>query len=192
MFSLKPGKQLRILDFDIENRPLTYGGMDFTFSDITAIAAGWVGQRKVHAWFLKHDEDGSSQREMLLGFLKLYNQADIVTGHYIRGHDLPIINGALMEHRIGVLGPKLVSDTKNDLMKRQGISASQESLSDMLGVKAAKYHMTQARWRSANRLRPIGIEEARRRVVGDIRQHKAMRLEMIADGLLRPPTMWYP
>lgn len=192
MFSLKESKQLRILDFDIENRPLTYGGMDFTFADITAIAAGWVGQRKVHAWFVRYDEDGSSQREMLTGFLDLYNQADIVTGHYVRGHDLPHINAGLMEHRLGVLGKKLVSDTKVDLMKRKGISASQESLSDMLGVRATKYHMTQDKWRSANRLRPIGIAEARRRVVGDIRQHKLMRLEMLADGILRPPSIWTP
>lgn len=183
---LVPGKRLKVLDFDIENRPLSYLGMDFTTADITAIAASFEGKSKVHVWLLGQTE----QRTMLEEFLKLYNEADIVTGHYIRRHDLPIISGAFMEHGLGTLGPKLVSDTKTDLKKRSGISASQESLSDMLGVTTPKYHMTQSRWRSANRLTPEGLEQTKRRVVGDIRQHKQLRKRLMEDDLLRPPSLW--
>lgn len=188
LLRLGVSKRLRILDFDIENRPLSYLGSDFTTAEITAIACGWTDERKVHVRLLGQDDP----EEMLVWFLALYNQADIVTGHYVRRHDLPIINGALMEYEVGVLGPKMVSDTKTDMKRRSGISASQESLADMLGVNAPKYHMTQARWRSANRLSAEGIAETKRRVVGDIKQHKELRQRMIENGLLGPPTIWKP
>lgn len=188
MLSLKPSKRLKVLDFDIENRPLSYGGMDFTFSDITAIAASFEGSRTVHSWFLGEVET----EEMLSEFVKLYDEADIVTGHYIRMHDLPIINGALVEFGLPPLGAKLASDTKVDLKRAKGISKSQESLSAMYRLHAPKQHMTQQNWRDANRLLPEGIEEARRRVVGDIKQHKQLRAKLIENDLLRPPSLWKP
>lgn len=189
MTKLVPAKKLKILDFDIENRPLSYLGSDFTTSEVTAIAASFVGKRKVYSWFLGVDEPAIILEE----FVALYNEADIVTGHYIRRHDLPIINGALMEMNMPTLDPKkLVSDTKTDLVQRKGISASQESLADVLGVRAPKYHMTQFKWRAANRLTPAGIEQARKRVVGDIRQHKSLRKALIEHGYLAPPSPWKP
>ena len=178
----------RILDFDIENRPLTYLGMDFTTSDITAIAASWHGTEQVMSWELGHYTQGH-----ILGcFLALYNQADIVTGHYIRAHDLPIINGALLEHNMGQLAPKLTVDTKIDLNVAKGVSKSQESLAAMLGIEAPKITMTQADWRSANRLEMRGIELAHERCVGDVIQHKQMYAEMVRRGLLGPPKLWKP
>src|SRR5690242_8588722 len=90
-------KQLRVLDFDIENRPLSYLGQDYTTGEITAIAASWEGEHHVKVWLLGRD----SPDDMLRGFVDLYDQADIVTGHYIRKHDLPIINGALLERGMG-------------------------------------------------------------------------------------------
>lgn len=180
-------KNLRILDFDIENRPLSYLGMDFTTSDITAIACGWTDSNPVHVWALGEVDTET----MLRGFLEMYNEADIVTGHFIRNHDLPIINGALMEFGLPTLGPKLTSCTKNDLKTRKGISASQESLADMLGVPAPKIQMNQKKWRLANRLAPEGIAETKKRVVGDIIQHKALRKALIDADLLNSPSVWY-
>lgn len=176
----------RILDFDIENRPLSYLGMDFTTADITAIAAGWVGEKDVKVWLLGE----VSTEEMLLGFKALYDEADMVTGHFIRDHDLPHINAALMEFGLPLLGPKLTSCTKRDLRKRKGISASQESLSGMLGVKAPKIQMDQASWRAANRLTPEGLALTKRRVVGDIKQHKALRVALLEAGMLKKPRVW--
>lgn len=176
----------RILDFDIENRPLTYIGPDFTTCDVTAIAASFGRQDRMYTWLVGE----VPPRTMLLDFSELYNQADIVTGHYIRKHDLPIINGALLEAGLPGLGPKLTSDTKLDLVNVTGISKSQESLADMLGVKTDKEHMTQGDWRSANRLEVDGIERARTRVVKDVRQHQEMRAELIRRHLLGSPKMW--
>lgn len=179
-------KRLRILDFDIENRPLTYLGGDFTTAEVTAIAASYGPRRPVHCWLLGRDDP----IDMLECFLELYDRADVVTGHYIRAHDLPIINGALMEYGMPTLGPKLTSDTKLDLKRRKDISASQESLAGMLGLARGKVHMTQTDWRSANRLEQIQLAE--KRVVGDVRQHQQLRLAMIEAGILGPPKVWRP
>lgn len=188
--------ELRILDFDIENRPLSYGGPDFTFSDITAIAASWEGENEIHV-FLQRQWRTDAQLErgmkrLLLGFKKLYDQAHLVTGHYIRRHDLPIINGALIEFGLPSLGPKLTIDTKEDLVKRSGISAAQENLSEMFGLEAGKYHMSQPKWRHGNRLTVEGLEQTRRRVVDDVRQHKELRRALLDRGLLGAPKLWRP
>ncbi len=120
----------RILDLDIENRPLAYLGQDYTTSEITAIAACWDGEPKsMRCWLLGRD----LPQEMLAGIWEMYDQADLVTGHFIRRHDLPKINGALLEYGLWPLPEKLTCDTKLDLLKHGGeISASQENLCHIL------------------------------------------------------------
>jgi hypothetical protein len=184
----------RILDFDIENRPLSYLGQDFTTSDITAIACSFHDDGYVYCWLLGEMVNGEAfpQQQILWRFHELYRQADIVTGHYIRAHDLPIINGALLEHGMPQLEPKLTVDTKLDLTTAKGVSKSQESLAAMLGIEAPKITMTQADWRSANRLERAGLDKTFRRVTGDVIQHKQMYAELVRRGLLGPPKLWTP
>lgn len=197
MFELKTKRPLRILDLDIENRPLTYWVPDMPTAEITSIAWGWtagLGPRGkeigvpagITCYLLGKDDP----QEMLEQFVIAYNQADMVTGHYIRKHDLPHINGALMEFGMPQLGPKLVQDTRVDMKKKAGIPATQEHLADMLGITLPKIHMTQAMWREANRLTPKGLAFTEKRVTGDVMQHKALRLEMVKRGLLRAPSVW--
>ena len=183
-------QRLRILDFDIENRPLSYLGADFTTAEVTAIAAGWVGDEKVYCSVLTTDPESGPR--MLLAFKRLYDQADIVTGHYIRRHDLPIINGALLEHGLPLLSEKLTHDTKLDLVKRKELSMSQESLAAMYGLPEPKHHMSQPEWRKANRLSADGIEATKKRVISDVLQHKALRAKLIESGALKEPKMWRP
>mgnify|MGYP001202495992 CR=1 FL=1 len=179
----------RILDFDIENRPLSYWQPDRPTAEITAIAAAWVDHpREVMVWLLGRDDPVV----MLQSFLSLYNEADMVTGHYIRKHDLPIINGALMDYNMCLLGPKLVQDTKVDMVKKADIPATQEHLSEMLGLGSLKVHMTQQMWREANRLTSRGLDLTEDRVVGDVVQHMELRLAMLDAGMLHPPRMWTP
>lgn len=181
--------KLRILDFDIENRPLAYMGEDYTSAEITAIAACWDGKPKtMRVWLLGRDEPV----EMLKAFVALYDEADLVTGHYIRMHDLPVINGALMEHGLPPLEQKLTCDTKLDLVQRKYISASQENLGEMLGIPATKVHMSNAKWRVANRLTPAGQKLTRERVTGDVLQHMAIRRALLDRGLLSSPKTWRP
>jgi len=181
--------KLRILDFDCENRPLAYLGGDFTTGELTAIAACFIDEPKsIRVWLLGRDNPVT----MLQEFRKLYDEADIVTGHFIRGHDLPLISGALLEYELPPLSEKLTSDTKLDLVKHKHLSASQENLAAALGVAAPKVGMSNADWREANRLTPVGLDKTYRRVVGDVRQHMAMRQRLIELDLLGAPRMWYP
>jgi hypothetical protein len=179
-------RPLKVLDLDIENRPLSYLGSDFTTSEVTAIACSFIGEEKVYVWMLGHH----TPREIMENFLPFYNEADMITGHYIRKHDLPILSGACLELGLPVLTPKLVQDTYSDLIKHKGISASQENLSAMYGLEHKKAHMNTTQWRSANRLEADGIMEAKKRVTDDVLQHKALR-EKLA-GSLKPPRMWSP
>jgi hypothetical protein len=181
---------LRILDVDIENRPLSYLGQDYTTCEITGIAVCWHGQPKhMRVWLLGRD----TPLTMLKGFREYYDDADMVTGHYIRMHDLPIINGAMVEYGLPPLSEKLTCDTKLDLVKKgQAWSASQENLAAMMGLSAPKVQMNTPKWREANRLTPAGLKLTERRVTGDVLQHMALRDALVDRGLLSEPKVWRP
>jgi hypothetical protein len=177
----------RVLDFDVEARPLHWISGDYVSKEITAIAWAWTDKPQDVTCYLLGEAD---PRHMLREFLKAYEQADMVTGHYIRGYDLPMINGALTEYQLPVLGDKLTQDTKIDLVRRQGLSGSQENIGAMLNLNHPKVKMDQAKWRDANRLTPEGHKLARERVVGDVRQHIEMRAALLRLGYLGVPKIW--
>jgi hypothetical protein len=186
MFQSKVKSTFPILDFDIEARPLSWYGGDYVSKEITAIAAKFIGHETVFCWLLGEN----TTEQMLDGFLELYNEAGMVTGHYIKGYDLPTINGSLTEFGYKPLNSKLVQDTKIDLIKRDGMSGSQENIATMFGIEAEKVHMTQADWRLANRLIPEGIARTKDRVISDVLQHEQMRYKLLEAGMLGPPKMW--
>ena len=186
---LESKRQLRILDFDIENRPLSYWYSDRPTAEVTAIAAAWTSNPgDVWVALLGRDDPVT----MLNVFKALYDQADIVTGHYIRKHDLRILNGAMLEYGLDPLGPKLTIDTKLDLVTQGDLPATQEHLADMLGVSEPKVHMTQMMWREANRLTEDGLRATEKRVKGDVAQHMALRTVLAERGLLGAPKVWRP
>jgi len=176
----------KILDLDIECRPLSFLGSDFMTKEITAIACKFLGEKKVHCWALGE----STMPEILEGFLEQYNKAGLVTGHYVTMFDLPLINFTLSEYGYRHLESKLVTDTKTDLLKMSGNSKSQESLAGMFGLEAPKIQMDQTKWREANRLTPEGIKLTKERVIGDVIQHEQLRLKLLELGLLKKPKMW--
>ena len=185
----------RVLDFDIENRPLSYWVPDMPTAEITSISSAWVGDHDSIEVLLL----GELTLEEILGiFVDRYNRADLVTGHYIRKHDLPIINGALYDLDLPLLGPKLTSDTRIDMFKKGDIPATQEFILETLdpqcplGIPLEKFHMTQRMWREANRLTPDGLALTRRRVSTDVHAHIHMREAMLERGWLRAPRVWRP
>jgi len=180
-------RPLRVLDFDIENRPLSYLGSDFTTAEVTAIAWAWADRPERVTVRLLGETD---LRDILTEFVRVYEQADFVTGHYILGHDLPMVNGALMELRMPTLPDRRVCDTKIHLVRSKGLSLSQESLGAMFRIEQQKVQMNQAKWRAANRLSPEGLNEVRKRVTGDVRQHIALREELLSLGYLAPAKVW--
>jgi hypothetical protein len=180
-------RPMRILDFDIENRPLTYLGSDFTTAEVTAISWAWVDTHEDVTVYLLGETE---LPEILRAFLKVYDEADVVMGHFIRGHDLPMIQGALMEFQMPALGDKMTQDTKLDLMRSKGISKSQESLGAMWNLDTPKVQMNQSKWRAANRLSPEGLAMVRERVTGDVKQNIALRKRARELGYLGPPRWW--
>jgi hypothetical protein len=179
--------RLRVLDFDSECRPMHYSEWRAE-SQITAIAWSWVGEKKVHCEVL--EQDLSNERLMLERFLVAFNEADVVAGHYLRKHDMPLIVDHCVRLGLPVPKPILVSDTKQDLPRMRGLGQSQENLSVMFGLDAEKHHMTGAQWRVANALDPAGRAASRKRVVDDVLQNKQLRALLLERGLLKPPKMW--
>ena len=189
-----PGRRkTRVLDFDIENRPLTYWVPDRPTADITAISSSWTDDHDSMEVLLLGE---MTTEEMLARFVERYNQADIVTGHYIRRHDLPIINAHLYEARMPLLSSKLTSDTKLDMFTKADLPATQEFLLELLdpqcpiGIRLEKYHMSQGMWREANRLTPAGLALTKTRVASDVHAHIHMREAMLVAGWLAEPRMW--
>lgn len=180
-------RPMRVLDFDVEARPLHWISGDYVSKEITAIAWAWTDQPDDVSCFLLGETDPVT---MLMRFRDAYEAADMVTGHYIRGYDLPMINGALTEYQLPSLPDKLTHDTKLDLIRRAGLSGSQENIGTMLKLHHPKVKMDQAKWRDANRLTPEGIALARERVCGDVQQHIEMRQRLLDLGYLGGPVMW--
>lgn len=187
MFQSRVKSKFRILDFDIECRPLSYMGHDYTTSEITVIAAKFVDDEgEPDCWALGE----VTPEEMLSGFLEKYNTCGMVTGHYIRGFDLPRVNQSLLEFGFAPLSNKLTHDTCSDLIKQQGFSKSQENLGELYQIMNPKVGMSQTKWRSANRLRTEGISMAKERAIGDVIQHIELRQKLIDTGQLGKPKMW--
>lgn len=180
-------RPMRVLDFDVEARPLHWISGDYVSKEITAIAWAWCDAPDKVTCFLLGETDPIA---MLQAFCAAYQQADMVTGHFIRGYDLPMVNGALTEYQLPTLPDKLSQDTKIDLVRRQGLSGSQENLGVMLGLEREKVKMDQRSWRDANRLTPEGLEKTRKRVVGDVVQHIEMRRRLLELGYLGAPVVW--
>lgn len=179
----------RVLDFDTECRPLHYSEFRDE-SQITAIAWSWMGEKTVHCEVL--EQDLSNEREMFERFLAALLAADVVTGHYIRRHDLPLISDHCIRFGLPPLPPLMTSDTQADLPRVKGLGKSQENLSLTFGGDAAKHHMAGAEWRQANYLDPAGRAQARKRVTDDVVQHKELRALLVDRGLLKAPRVWRP
>jgi hypothetical protein len=187
---IKTNKGL-ILGFDIENMPLTYYVPDYPTARITAI--GMMLGKHTHVCVIDPvGGTGCTPQEMAEHFLERYNEATLVTGHYIRKHDLPHINAMLFELGMSPLGPKNTSDTKDDVPTWKGLPKNLEYLAAQLEVKTAKKHMTQKDWREANMFTPAGLSATTERVKKDVIAQLQLRKALIDGGWLKPPKIWTP
>lgn len=186
-------RQLRVLDFDIETRRIGFhnaGRFAPDGCEPVIVAAAWDDEPElVETWGLRSRWSERDARRMVGAFRKLYEEADMVTGHYIKKFDLPILNGACLEWGLPPLGRKLVLDTKVDLIDVAGLSQSQENLSALNMLEESKFHMNDQGWRQVARLTPDALALAEERVVTDVMQHQALRAAL-TDWLV--PSVWSP
>lgn len=191
--------KLRLLCFDLENRPLAYWYDGETTSEITAFGWKWSNERRVQTMLLQPDgqfrtDDGTVLPANIAygAFVAELVDARIVYGHNIRRHDLPMLNAALLRRQLPTLPPLRTTDTCRDLPKTAGVSKSLENMAAMYGLKGTKVKMTQPAWENANRLTPDGIEQARKRVAGDVVLQERLRSKLTGLGLLGAPRVWRP
>src|SRR5690348_6644820 len=130
--------------------------------------------------------------EAYCNFAGMLCDANLVYGHNIRRHDLPILNAGLLRRQLPTLPALLTSDTSKDIPKRGGVSVSLENLAAMYGLKGKKYTMAQPMWENANRLTEAGIELARKRVTSDVLLQERLRKKLIALDILKGPRVWRP
>lgn len=186
----------KILDFDIETRRIGFhsAGM-FAPDGCEPIAIGWSfigeGGVSVETRVMNRVWSKSALKGMVQPLFRAMREADLVTGHYIRKFDLPILAGVAME--LGLTMPEVqVIDTKVDLKKVAGLSQSQENLSLMLGVEAEKFPMADNDWREGARLTRKGLDEAQVRVEKDVRQHMKLYEALVEEERLHAPSPWRP
>ncbi len=184
----------KILDFDIEVRPLGWYGGDWVHKETTAIAWQWISHPTANSisrcsqltrW-------PGSMKSMLKAFKRAYDEADIVVGHWIRGFDLPLLQWAMIDNDLPLLEEKLTHDTKEALVKFQGASKSQMNLASVLGIDSPKVNMTQEDWRQANRLTRKGLALVKERVIADVKQNVEMHRVLVERNLLNAPRLWLP
>lgn len=188
-------RKLSVLDFDTECRPLHYSEWRDE-SQITAYAWSFEGSKTVASRLLEHRESEVDlwelEFDMLTEFLDDFTSAEVVTGHYVLRHDLPLLVDHCMRLRMPLPGPKLVVDTKMALPSVKGLGLSQDNLSILLGIDEKKHHMAGRQWAEANVLTTQGRALAETRVVKDVKQHKAIKREMVELGWMAPPVVWRP
>lgn len=196
MLTLGRSRDLAILDFDVECRPMSWYGGDFVTKEITAIAWRFIDEpeESTKCWLLMPSKTRAQHvNKKITGlkrFIKVYNQADMVTGHYIRGFDLPLLQAACIRLGLPPLASKLSHDTKIDLIRMTGLSKSQQNLASIFDLKHQKEGMNTGLWETANALVNEGRVETRRRVIGDVNQHIEFRAECLARHALQAPSMW--
>jgi hypothetical protein len=187
--STSPGK---LLFFDIENRPLSYWYKDRPTAEVTAI--GWKqpgGDEEVEVALMRKNTLGA--QSLLKRFLPDYNEADIVIGHNIRSHDLPLLNAICIEYSLPAIKPKLTIDTYRDLIGYKDIPKSLDYLTEVLECPIPKHGMSQHKWRKANRLEAAGLIETRKRVVDDVLATEWVYQELIRlDRINKDPKVWSP
>jgi hypothetical protein len=197
----EPVERLALV-FDTECRPMHYSEWR-PESQLTAYAWQFVVLRGGEVSPIGGLQGGvllqnmSNEDDLLKRFLAAYDLADMVMGHYVRKHDLPLIN----DHCVraggrGVFKPiserpqKLVQDTKLDFVKVKALGLTQDNLATMAGSDEHKHHMSGAEWRVANALDSAGRQDAWERVSSDVVQNLAIYQEYKARNALRAPLRW--
>lgn len=185
------------LSFDLENRPLAYWYPGETTSQITAFGWKWKHEEVAHTLVLRNtgklEDDEGVEYPYGVGlqrFVEVLTSADLVYGHNIRRHDLPMIQAHLFRRKMELLPALNTSDTLKDCVRVGGMSRSLENLSKRLGFKDDKKHMSVVDWEDANELLADGVAEARDRVATDVLLQEQLRDELINCGYLKPPRMW--
>lgn len=174
---------IRLLCFDIENKPGTYGGGDYTFPKVTALAGRFLDGGPVQSWCLTRSKPKRMVRD-IRAFREMWDAAEIVMGHNIRRHDVKILNGLYTSLDEPVLEPKRMVDTYSDQPKMAGISRSLENLCARWGCPVEKVHMPEHVWEQAYDGVPEAVARMKLRCETDVEINIWLYHELRRRGLL--------
>ena len=184
-----PAKPENILDFDMESMAAGFADPAWVPQKITCISWSWIGYSAVNSvistqmgFFIPE-----IRRTMLEQFMAVYEQADVVTGHNLIRHDLPLLNAECL--RLGLPQPssKKVEDTIA-FRKTKGLKKGLDNLAKLLKTQEEKQDMDYEAWEQA-------YEDPTWKLVidrceSDVRLHKQVREKMIERDWPMKRTVW--
>jgi hypothetical protein len=190
-YEAPPTRDLRVLDFDMESMAAGFADPAWVPQKITCIAWSWEGYDAVNSvistqmgFFIP-----SIRAEMLAAFMPVYEQADMVTGHNLLRHDLPLLNAECMRLGLPKPSPKLVLDTMR-LGKTKGLKKGQDNLGGLLRTQQEKQAMDWEAWEQA--YEDPTWQRVRDRAESDVVMHKEIVVQMRERRWLKPPVVWNP
>lgn len=180
---LREARAARLLCFDIENKPGTYGGMDYTHGKVTALGAQFLDEEEATGWVIRRSQAAQPARAAKQ-FRVMWEQADVVLGHNIRGHDIKLLNGFYTSLDLPLLPERRTIDTYRDQPKIRGLSRSLENLCDRWGCPEKKLGLSEYDWEQAYDGVPWAVEKMLARVTSDVRiniwlYHELRRRELL-------------
>lgn len=189
-------RPLRSLAFDFEALATGYADPAWVPQVTTVISYSWLDNNDVttlavcdYSKSQMPHIDKTAQREMLIDFLEVYNEADEVSFHNGRRYDQPVLNGMCWWVGLPPVSSKPTIDTI-DLGKVKGVKKGQDNMGVLLGIPVHKLSLNHEEWIAAYAER--GWPVVKERCSSDVIQHKMIRAEMRKRGWLRPARRWRP
>jgi DNA polymerase elongation subunit (family B) len=183
----------RILDFDMESVAAGFADPQWVPQKITAIAWSWVGSDTIDTIVGNADSLYTKPEirvEMIKTFLAALDEADMVTGHNLLRHDLPLLNAEMMRlHFPSTLRPIRVHDTMR-MVKTKGFKKGQDNIAGLVETHERKIAMDWQQWEDA--YAEPGWPKVADRCRSDVIMHKEMLAEMKERGWLKKPVLWRP
>ena len=188
--TIESGRELRILDFDVETVAAGFADPDWVPQKVTCVAWSWIGSDEVDSRVC--DPDGlyktpAKRAHMLEQLLKQIERADLLTGHNIIRFDIPVINSDAMRLGLEPVREAWVQDTMR-LIRAKGFKKGQDNISKLLRTSQDKLPLSWQEWEDA--YEQDGWATIRERAETDVIGHKEMRAGLLKRRLLRPPRIW--
>lgn len=182
----------RTLDIDLETVAAGYADPNWVPNIVTAWACSWTDSDAVefNALPVAKLHDTAFRARFLEPLVRRIRQASVLTGHNIIRFDLPVLNAELMRLGMENLGSVLVQDTIRLPVKTRGFKKGQDNIATLLGVREPKKALNWQEWQNA--YAEPDLATVKERVVGDVEQHKQLRLRMRERGWLCAPRVWTP
>jgi len=185
-------KKLKILHLDCEALSAGYptGTYNKVPQKMTAIAWSWGGDDNIEVISCgkKGIFDEEIRAKMIKKFLPILEEANILSGHYLRGFDMPLFVEECHRLNLPMPSAKLVLDTM-DLPKgvmKKGL----DNLAIIYELPAEKMEMNWAQWYKAYG-NPTW-DEIEQRVASDVLLQKYVLFEQQKRKIQKPPKKWSP